>query len=165
LNLAASYKSFDVSMFFQGSYGNKIYVQINQDIEGFYRGFTVTQRYFDNRWTGDGTSDTQPRPAWTAKSNNARPSSRFLEDGSYARLKNLQFGYTIPKKALEVIGLSRVRVYVSGTNLLTLTKYSGLDPEMTVSDNSKNEGDPAAGVDWGTYPSAMTLMFGMNINF
>jgi TonB-linked SusC/RagA family outer membrane protein len=165
LNLAASYKSFDVSMFFQGSYGNKIYVQINQDIEGFYRGFTVTQRYFDNRWTGDGTSDTQPRPAWTAKSNNARPSSRFLEDGSYARLKNLQFGYTIPKKALEVIGLSRVRVYVSGTNLITLTRYSGLDPEMTVSDNSKNEGDPAAGVDWGTYPSAMTLMFGMNINF
>jgi len=165
INLAANYKSFDVSMFFQGSYGNKIYSQINQDIEGFYRGFTVTQRYFDTRWTGEGTSNTQPRPAWTAKSNNARPSSRFLEDGSYVRLKNLQFGYTIPEKALKVIGLSRVRVYVSGTNLLTLTGYSGLDPEMTVSDNSKGEGDPAAGVDWGTYPSAMQLMFGMNINF
>jgi hypothetical protein len=54
---------------------------------------------------------------------------------------------------------------VSGTNLLTFTKYSGLDPEMTVSDNSKSEGDQASGIDWGTYPSAMTIMFGVNINF
>ena len=152
-------------MFFQGSYGNKIYVQINQDIEGFYRGFTVTQRFFDERWTGEGTSNTQPRPSWTAKSNNARPSSRFLEDGSYVRLKNLQIGYTLQKKTLDVLGISQIRVYASGTNLLTLTKYSGLDPEMTVSDNSKNEGDIANGIDWGTYPSARTIMLGININF
>ena len=165
INLLANYKNFDLSVFFQGTYGNKIYVQINQDIEGFYRGFTVTQRYFDERWTGEGTSNTQPRASWTAKSNNAMPSSRFLEDGSYLRLKNLQLGYTIPEKALRIIGLSQTRVYVSGTNLLTLTKYPGLDPEMTVSDNSKNEGDGAAGIDWGTYPSAMTLMFGVDITF
>lgn len=165
INLSANYKNFDLSMFFQGSYGNKIYVQINQDIEGFYRGFTVTQRYFDERWTGEGTSNTQPRPAWTAKSNNARPSSRFLEDGSYLRLKNLQLGYSISPKTLEIVGLSQLRLYVSGTNLLTFTKYSGLDPEMTVSDNSKGEGDIAAGIDWGTYPSARTFMFGININF
>ncbi len=165
INFSANYKDFDMSMFFQGSYGNKIYSQINQDIEGFYRGFTVTQRYFDQRWTGDGTSNTQPRASWTSKSNNATPSSRFLEDGSYLRLKNLQFGYTIPAKALKTIGLAKTRVYVSGTNLLTLTKYSGLDPEMTVSDNSKSEGDRAAGIDWGTYPSAMTVMLGIDITF
>jgi len=165
VNLAANYKNFDLSMFFQGTYGNKIYLQINQDIEGFYRGFTVTQRYFDERWTGEGTSNTQPRPSWTSKSNNARPSSRFLEDGSYIRLKNLQFGYTIPEKILKITGLSKARVYVSGSNLYTLTKYPGLDPEMTVSDNSKNEGDRSAGIDWGTYPSAMTLMFGIDIIF
>ncbi len=165
LNLTADYKNFDLSMFFQGSYGNKIYVQVNQDIEGFYRGFTVTQRYFDERWTGEGTSNTQPRPAWTSKSNNARPSSRFLEDGSYLRLKNLQLGYTIPNKILEKTGLKQLRVYLSGSNLLTFTKYSGLDPEMTVSDNSKSEGDRSAGIDWGTYPSAMTIMLGLNINF
>jgi len=165
VNLAANYKNFDLSMFFQGTYGNKIYLQINQDIEGFYRGFTVTQRYFDERWTGEGTSNTQPRPSWTSKSNNARPSSRFLEDGSYIRLKNLQFGYTIPEKILKITGLSKARVYVSGTNLYTLTGYTGLDPEMTVSDNSKNEGDRSAGIDWGTYPSAMTLMFGIDITF
>ncbi len=165
VNMAANYKNFDLSMFFQGTYGNKIYVQINQDIEGFYRGFTVTQRFFNERWTGEGTSNTEPRPSWTSKSNNARPSSRFLEDGSYIRLKNLQFGYTIPEKILKITGLSKARVYVSGSNLYTLTKYPGLDPEMTVSDNSKNEGDRSAGIDWGTYPSAMTLMFGIDITF
>jgi hypothetical protein len=165
LNLAANYKNFDVSLFFQGAYGNKIYVQVNQDIEGFYRGFTVTQRYFDERWTGEGTSDTQPRASWTGKSNNARPSSRFLEDGSYLRLKNMQLGYTIPANVLKMAGFSQVRAFVSGTNLFTLTKYPGLDPEMTVSDNSKNEGDRASGIDWGTYPSAMTIMFGIDITF
>ncbi len=165
INLSANYKNFDLSLFLQGAYGNKIYVQINQDIEGFYRGFTVTQRYFDDRWTGEGSSNTQPRPSWTSKSNNARPSSRFLEDGSYMRLKNLQLGYTIPEKALKKIGITLARVYISGTNLLTLTRYPGLDPEMTVSDNSKSEGDRAAGIDWGTYPSAMTFMFGIDITF
>ena len=165
LNLNARYKSFDVSLFFQGAYGNKIYVQINQDIEGFYRGFPVTQRYFDERWTGEGTSNTQPRPSWTAKSNNARPSSRFLEDGSYLRLKNLQIGYTIPARVLDMAKISSTRVYLSGTNLLTFTKYSGLDPEMTVSDNSKDEGARSNGIDWGTYPSAMTIMFGIDITF
>lgn len=165
INLSANYKAFDISVFFQGTYGNKIYSQVNQDIEGFYRGFTVTQRYFDERWTGEGSSKTQPRASWVSKSNNATPSSRFLEDGSYVRLKNLQLGYTIPVKALEVIGLAQTRFYVSGTNLLTLTKYSGLDPEMTVSDNSKNEGDRAGGIDWGTYPSAMTVMLGIDITF
>ncbi|MFO7613131.1 MAG: TonB-dependent receptor [Bacteroidales bacterium] len=165
LNLGVNYKNFDLVVFLQGVYGNKIYVQINQDIEGYYRGFPVTQRYFDERWTGEGTSDTQPRASWSAKSNNARPSSRFLEDGSYLRLKNAQLGYTIPEKILEKIRISQARVYVSASNLLTLTKFSGLDPEMTVSDNSKNEGDRAAGIDWGTYPSAMTIMFGLDINF
>jgi TonB-linked SusC/RagA family outer membrane protein len=165
LNLAGNYKSFDVSLFFQGVYGNKIYSQVNQDIEGFYRGFTVTQRYFDERWYGDGTSNTQPQASWAAKSNNAMPSSRFLEDGAYLRLKNVQVGYSIPEKTLKAIKISQVRVYASGTNLFTLTKYSGLDPEMTVSDNSKSEGDRAAGIDWGTYPSAMTFMLGLDITF
>lgn len=165
LNFMANYRNFDLSLFFQGTYGNKIYVQINQDIEGFYRGFPVTQRYFDERWTGEGTSNTQPRASWTTKSNNARPSSRFLEDGSYIRLKNLQLGYTLPDKTLKLAGFSQTRIYISGSNLLTLTKFSGLDPEMTVSDNSKNEGDRSAGIEWGTYPSAMTVMFGIDITF
>lgn len=165
LNITTNYKNFDLNLFFQGAYGNKIYVQVNHDIEGFYRGFPVTQRYFDERWTGDGSSNTQPRPSWTSKSNNARPSSRFLEDGSYARLKNVQLGYSVPQKTLQHVGIAGTRLNVSGTNLFTLTKYPGLDPEMTVSDNSKSEGDRSAGIDWGTYPSAMTIMFGIDITF
>ncbi len=93
------------------------------------------------------------------------PSSRFLEDGSYLRLKNLQLGYTLSPKILKLVGVSLARVYVSGTNLLTITKYSGLDPEMTVSNNSQGEGDGAKGIDWGTYPSARTIMFGLDLTF
>lgn len=165
LNFSMNYRSWDVGLFLQGVAGNKIYMQILQDIEGFYRGFPVAQRYFDNRWTGEGTSNTQPRPSWSAKSNNARPSSRFLEDGSYLRVKNLQLGYTLPKTFLASTGLSKMRLYVSATNLFTFTSFPGLDPEMTVSDNSKNEGDRANGIDWGTYPSTLTLLMGVDLAF
>jgi TonB-dependent starch-binding outer membrane protein SusC len=164
-NITSSYRNFDLSVFLQGTYGNKIYMQINQDIEGFYRGFPVTQRYFDERWTGEGSSSTQPRPSWTSKSNNARPSSRFLEDGSYLRLKNIQLGYKLPSGFTQFAKISEARFYLSGNNLLTLTRFPGLDPEMTVSDNSRTEGDRAAGIDWGTYPSAMSLMLGLDIKF
>ncbi len=163
LNLSGYWKNFDVSCFFQGAFGQDIYAQIQQDIEGFYRGFPVTQRYFDEHWTGEGTSNTQPRASWNAKSNNVKVSTRFLEDGSYLRLKNLQIGYTIPKT--EKIGIERLRVFTSGTNLLTFTRYSGMDPEMTVSANSFSEGDKALGIDWGTYPVAKSFTFGVNLTF
>ncbi|MPN04699.1 TonB-dependent receptor SusC [bioreactor metagenome] len=163
LNLAGNYKNFDLSMFFQGAFGQKIFSQVNFDIEGYYRGFNVTERYYNEHWTGEGTSNTQPRATWAAKSNNVKASSRFLEDGSYFRLKNLQLGYTIP--GMKKIGIENLRCFVAGTNLFTLTGYSGLDPEMTVSTNSAAEGDMANGIDWGTYPVAMTFTFGINLTF
>lgn len=163
LNLAGNYKNFDISMFFQGAFGQKIFSQVNFDIEGFYRGFNVTERYYREHWTGEGTSNTQPRASWAAKSNNVIASSRFLEDGSYFRLKNLQVGYTIPNT--KKLGIENLRCYLAGTNLFTLTRYSGLDPEMTVSTNSASEGDMANGIDWGTYPVAMTFTFGINLTF
>ena len=163
LNLSGNYKGFDVLVFLQGAYGQKIYSQVNYDIEGFYRGFNVTERYFLQHWTGEGTSNTQPRASWAGKSNNVKASSRFLEDGSYTRLKNVQVGYTIPNT--KKIKIQSLRIYLAATNLLTLTKYSGLDPEMTVSTNSASEGDSAFGIDWGTYPPPITYTFGMNITF
>ena len=163
LNLSGHWKSFDASCFFQGAFGHKIYSQIQHDSEGYYRGFPVTQRYFDERWTGEGTSNTQPRASWSAKANNVRASSRFLEDGDYARLKNLQIGYTIPN--LKHLGIDNLRIYLAGTNLLTFTKYSGLDPEMTVSANASGEGDRATGIDWGTYPVARSYTLGVNLTF
>ncbi len=163
INLSGYWKNFDISCFFQGAFGHKIYMQVAHDIEGFYRAFNVTQNYFDNHWTGPGTSNTQPRASWKAKFNNARVSTRFLHDASYMRLKNLQIGYTIPKT--EKIGISRLRVYFAATNLFTITKYPGMDPEMTVSANSASEGDRAAGIDWGTYPIARSFTFGINLTF
>lgn len=165
LTLSGNYKDFDVSTFFQGAFGQKIFSQVNFDIEGFYRGFNVTERYFNEHWTGEGTSNTQPRASWGAKSNNVRASSRFLEDGSYLRMKNVQIGYTIPKTTTQRLKIETVRVYVGATNLLTFTSYSGIDPEMTVSTNSASEGDIANGIDWGTYPIAKNITFGLNITF
>ncbi|MCD6347861.1 MAG: SusC/RagA family TonB-linked outer membrane protein, partial [Bacteroidales bacterium] len=165
INFAAQFKNFDFSLFAQGSYGNSIYYQIATDIEGFYRPFTITQRYYDERWTGEGTSDTQPRASWSAKSNNTKPSTRFLEDGSYLRLKNLQIGYTMPVELTKKFFVDRMRVYLVGQNLLTFTNYPGLDPEMTVSDNSTAEGDRAAGIGWGTYPSAVSISLGLQLTF
>ncbi|MBA3648901.1 MAG: TonB-dependent receptor [Chitinophagales bacterium] len=166
VNLA--YRNFDFSVFFQGSYGNKLYLQVNQDIEGFYRAFNLTQRVYDERWTGEGTSNTMPRVSWLGSANNKTPSSRFLEDGSYLRLKNLQIGYNIPQKLLSKAHIKGLRIYATAQNLLTFTKYTGLDPEMHTSDNLQSEtyrGDVAAGIDWGTYPSARSYIAGVNLTF
>ncbi len=162
------WKGFDLSAFFQGVSGNKIYYQVATDIEGFYRAFNITQRVVDDHWTGPGTSNTQPRVSWKGAANNKQPSTRFLEDGAYTRLKNLQIGYTLPQKLARKIAAGSARVYLSGQNLLTFTRYPGLDPEMQTSDNLNNEqfrGDVAVGIDWGTYPAARTYTIGLNLNF
>lgn len=163
LNIGGTYKGFDMQAFFTGAFGQKIFSQVNFDIEGFYRGFNVTERYYKNHWTGEGTSNTYPRASWSAKSNNVRASTRFLEDGSYVRLKNLQFGYTIPNT--QKIKIEKLRVYISATNLFTITPYSGIDPEMTVSANSESEGDMSNGIDWGTYPVSKSYTMGINLTF
>ncbi|MDF1572948.1 MAG: TonB-dependent receptor [Bacteroidales bacterium] len=159
------YRNFDFSAFIQGVYGNKVYMQINKDIEGFYRAFPVTQRFYDNRWTPENPGNEFPRAAWGGATNNNRPSTRFIEDGSYVRLKNLQLGYTLPIGLSEKIGIQRLRIYVSAQNLFTYTKFSGLDPEMQTSENAAGEGDRAVGIDWGTYPNSKTYLAGLNLNF
>ncbi len=165
LNITLIYKNIDLSVFFQGSYGNKIFSVLNRDIEGFYRPFDVTERYYANHWTPKSPSNQYPRASWDASGNNTLLSTRFLESASYTRLKNLQVGFTIPKSTLQKYGFSALRIYFSGTNLFTFTKYSGMDPEMTVSDNSKNDGDGANGIDWGTYPAAKSYNVGLNLTF
>jgi len=158
------FKNFDLNVFFQGVYGNKIYNQVLTDIEGFYRPFNITERVATQSWTGPGSTNTFPILSWTDGANNKMPSSRFLESGSYLRLKNVQLGYTLGENALKALKVSSVRLYVSAQNLLTFTKYTGLDPEQY--GNSNNGGGPTAvGIDWGTYPSARTITFGVNANF
>jgi len=164
-----SYQNFDLFVLVQGGYGNKIYMQVNQDIEGFYRPFNLTKRVYDTRWHGEGTSNTMPLVSWLDQPNNVKePSSRFLEDASYCRLKNVQLGYTLPRQLTSKLHIKALRLYMTGTNLVTITKYTGLDPEMHISNNVKVEqypSDVAAGIDWGTYPSAKSYILGANLNF
>jgi hypothetical protein len=161
-----SWKKFDLSFFLQGIYGNSIYMQVNHDIEGFYRGFNVTRRFYDNRWTGEGSTDDYPRASWAGAANNKKASTRFLEPGSYFRLRNLTAGYTFNFKGKAEGG--KLRVYLSAQNLFTITKYPGLDPEMYDSDNLQEENvknaDLAAGIDWGTYPIPRIFTIGINLN-
>lgn len=159
------YKNFDLNLFFQGVYGNKIYNQVLTDIEGFYRPFNITERIATQSWTGPNSTNEFPRLSWSGGQNNKMPSTRFLESGSYLRLKNIQLGYKLGKNALSSLSISSLRIFVSAQNLLTFTKYTGLDPEMYSNSNNSGDGDRAVGIDWGTYPSARTITFGVNANF
>ncbi len=160
-----SYANFDVSLFFQGVYGNKLYNQINTDIEGFYRSFNVTERIATQSWTGEGSTNEFPRLSWNGATNNKRPSTRFLEDGSYLRLKNVQFGYTFGNQLVKRLKVSSVRFFLSAQNVFTVTKYTGIDPEIYTNSNSAGDGARAVGIDWGTYPSARTFTAGVSANF
>jgi TonB-dependent starch-binding outer membrane protein SusC len=153
LNLA--YKGFDVVAFGQGVSGNKIFNQLRRlDIPG--------SNYMNSalgRWTGPGTSDTYARIVDGDPSNNfSVPSQFYLQDGSYFRLKTLQIGYNLSGALLEKISFSKVRIYISGNNLLTLTKYEGYDPEI-------GGGQSIYGIDRGVYPQARSFMAGIDFTF
>lgn len=155
-NLDFEYKGFDLSLFIQGSQGNEIYNStVRYDFTYVNRPVSVL-----NRWTGPGTSDFEPRVNLSDPNQNARISDRFVEDGSYARLKNLQLGYNLPKSVTSRLRLQKFRVYVSAQNLVTLTNYSGLDPEIgTVG------GALEIGIDRGFYPQARTVLGGVSLSF
>jgi hypothetical protein len=109
-----------------------------------------------DRWTGEGTSNTHPRLTFDDRNRNfARSSDFYVEDGSFFRLKSLQLGYNISGGFAEKIGVGKMRIYYAGTNLLTLTKYSGFDPEIGA----------GMGIDRGIYPQARVNTIGLNITF
>ena len=164
-NMGLNYKKWDFSLFVEGVFGNEVYWQAAHDIEGFYRAFNITTRVYDDRWTGPGTSDTQPRVSWQGAANNKKPSTRFLFDASYIRIKNINLGYTINDIGKNKTIIKSLRIYLSVQNLFTFTKYPGLDPEMQTSDNAIGEGDLAKGIDWGTYPMARVYTLGFNMSF
>lgn len=150
------YKGFDMQMFWQGTYGNDIYnATVRYDFTYVNRPESALER-----WTGPGTSNIEPRANLFDPNQNARVSDRFVEDGSFIRLKNLQVGYTIPEATSSRLGLASCRIYVSGQNLLTFTRYSGLDPEIGQIGSSLE-----LGIDKGFYPQARVLLAGINVNF
>lgn len=159
------WKGFDVSLFFQGVQGNEIFNVLRYDTEGMTRLFNAGTAVLD-RWTLQNTNTSVPRAVANDPNRNARASTRFIEDGSYLRLKNLAIGYTLPQTMLKSIGngfVSNVRVYVSSQNLLTFTKYTGYDPEIGF--RQGQSASVASGIDWGQFPQARTFLGGIQIGF
>lgn len=150
LNLGADYKNFDIQLFFQGVHGNEIYNAVRERTEGKGDIATLGTQMRDV-WTVGRTDGSIPNPY--GSSLNYQTSSRFVESGSYLRLKNVQLGYNLPATLLKDKFISSLRVYLSANNLLTFTKYTGYDPEV------------GSGVDYGNYPQARTFLLGLNVNF
>ncbi|WP_353721005.1 TonB-dependent receptor [Dyadobacter sp. 676] len=161
-----SYKGFEISLLFQGVQGNAIYNQLAMRAQSGTNLFNKFAGIRD-RWTGEGTSYSEPRVHITDPNNNARVSDRWVEDGSYIRLKNVQIGYVIPADAVRKTGLSRIRLYATAQNLLTWTRYSGFDPEMGPSTEfvDGRGADLEVGADKGRYPQARTFIFGLSLTF
>ena len=161
-NAAASYKGFDLSVALQGVYGNKIYngpstyTRSTQNLSYNYA------RDMIKRWRGEGTqTDARyPRLGGLDANNSILQSDRYLEDGSYLRIKMVQLGYTLPVTLTTKIGIKSVRIYINAQNLYTFTKYTGLDPEIGM----KGGEDPLdIGVDRGYYPMPRLYSIGMNV--
>jgi len=157
-NNQLSYKGIDLSFFFQYSYGNDIYNYTRVYTEGMNSAFGQSSAVLD-RWTPTNTDTDIPRAAWSDPNTNRRNSTRFLEDGSYLRLKTATLGYNIPKAWVNAVHLQNIRVYVAGQNLLTFTKYKGLDPEVSTFTTSNT----SQGTDFLTFPQARVYQIGLNI--
>lgn len=160
INNQLSFKGFDLGFFFQFQAGNEIFNSTRSFAEGMNGQFGQLASTLD-RWTADNPSTTFPRAAFGDPNNNRRTSTRFLEDGSYVRLKTMTLGYNIPEALTKVARLQTARIYVSGQNLLTFTDYSGLDPEI----NTFSGSNISLGTDFLTFPQARTIQVGLNLGF
>ena len=162
----ASYKDFDMSFSFQGVKGQELYNSQRaflESMDGQHGQMATTL----SRWTGEGTSNSMPRAVRGDPNQNARPSTRFVEDASFLKLKNIQIGYTLPKNLAESIKVASARFYISAQNVFTLTDYSGYDPDVLGGVGfATNELNPLSiGVDTGTYPLPRTIQFGVQVGF
>ncbi|WP_290568260.1 SusC/RagA family TonB-linked outer membrane protein [Leeuwenhoekiella sp. UBA6783] len=153
LNFDARYKNFDFNLFINGVTGNDIYNTNIYDLQGMTRLFNAGVEVLD-RWTPTNPSNSIPR--YDGAPQNVVASDRFVEDGSFMRLKNISVGYTFEEGTIDFI--QRLRVYLSGQNLITLTNYSGLDPEVV-----SRAGE--VGFDRGDYPQPVSMLLGLDVSF
>ncbi|MDT3403585.1 SusC/RagA family TonB-linked outer membrane protein [Mucilaginibacter terrae] len=164
LQFNSGYKNFTLSLQFYGAFGQKLYNDVIRDLDSYGNS---NYRRAINPWTPTNTDTSYPRLGYQFAANdrgineNARGNSdRWIENGSYLRLRNLELGYNLPNKWLSKAGISNARIYLSGQNLFTITKYKGLDPDV-VGANANLE----PGVDNGNYPSSRIVSFGLGIGF
>jgi len=152
LTNTVTYKGFELSVFIQGSEGNRVLNFTRWYTEGGVSNGNYSNKVIE-RWTGPGTSNSMPRLILNDPNGNNRVSDRFVEDASYIRLKNIRLAYTLPASVTKFSKLKRTQLYVSAQNLVTITNYSGLDPEV------------GGGVDIGFYPQARTFLAGITVDF
>jgi TonB-linked SusC/RagA family outer membrane protein len=155
-----SYDRFSLNLFFQGSYGNDIFNATRVDLEGMFDSKNQSVDVLE-RWQNPGDITDMPRAVGGGNVDNVNNSTRFIEDGSYIRLKSVTLSYTVLKNNPRVKAIRNLSVYVTGQNLLTLTKYTGFDPEV----NSFGSSAVSMGVDYGTYPQSRSIVFGLNVEF
>ncbi|MEM9820828.1 MAG: SusC/RagA family TonB-linked outer membrane protein, partial [Bacteroidota bacterium] len=155
-----SFKGFDFSVFLQAVYGNEILNLIRRDIEGM-AGLVNQAVEVDQRFRNSEPSSTLPRATHTDPNFNRRISDRFVEDGSFLRIKNITLGYTLPKQLGKRMRLQNLRFYISAQNLHTWNNFSGYDPEI----GSFNQNPLVNGVENGRYPIARSYTFGLNATF
>ena len=153
MNNSLSYKGFELSVFLQGIAGNKIYNANNIDNTGMAAAYNQTTDVL-KRWQGEGTSNSMPRAVFGDPNQNTRVSDRFVEKGSYLRLKNITLSYTFPKQWLQKAQIENARLSLSCENVATITGYSGFDPEVGIN-----------GIDQNRYPISRTFSLGLNFNF
>ncbi len=158
LNLSAEYKNFEISAFIQGVAGARI-----MNLNRFYtEGMTGAGNFGVetlNRWTEEEPNENFPRAIMTDPNSNTRISSRWIESGDYVRLSNMQLSYTLPARISQRVQVQQMRVYVTGKNLYTLTRYSGYDPDVGSLGGSVLQ----TGIDLGRYPLSQTFLIGINL--
>ncbi|MDH6306833.1 TonB-linked SusC/RagA family outer membrane protein [Parabacteroides sp. PF5-5] len=150
-----SYKGFSLSLFIQGSVGNDIFNASKGDTQGMYDLKNQSTEVL-KRWRTPGQITDVPKAGF-----NLQPSTYFIEDGSYLRLKDISLSYNFRGGILNKLGVSRLQPYVTARNLLTITKYDGMDPEV----NQWGSNGAVQGIDWGTYPHSKSFVFGLNVEF
>jgi TonB-linked SusC/RagA family outer membrane protein len=153
LNNTLTWNGFELGIFFQGVAGNKIFNANSIDLTGMSAAYNQTTDVL-NRWTAEGTSNNMPRAVFGDPNQNTRVSDRYVENGSYIRLKTLSLSYNFPKSWLKVLTVQNARLTLSCENVFTITKYSGFDPEVDIN-----------GIDLSRYPISRTFNLGINFNF
>ncbi len=159
------YRQLDLTMFMQGTYGNRIFHLQRSILENMGRFNNHSTAVLD-RWSPDNTDTDMPRAFFRDPNGNSRISDRFVEDGSYLRIQDVTVGFTLPSRLSTRIGASRARLYVSGHNVLTLTRYSGLDPDLgDDGDEVDNDALFSRGYDSGAWPHPRIFRAGVQLRF
>lgn len=165
LTLGANFHNFDISLFFQGMFGNDVY-DLTRYVGDFYNQsqYNKNCRVLD-AWTPTHTQTDIPRVTMDDPNNNIRPSSYYVQNASFVRLKNVKIGYSVPQSVLSKIKFNSLYIYAQATNLFTITGYDGIDPEVGLQSYSSDYRNLDMGVDRGIYPLSRTFTLGVNVSF